>query len=311
MNMSADGVDNRIVIVGPGAMGCLYAALLTEGGGEVALLDYRRERAAEIARQGVILVEQEQERTVHVPCQAEAELLGSAALVVILTKAYDTLAATQHSAALVGESTAVLTLQNGLGNYQQIADCIPLAQMLAGATTAGATLLDTGKVKVAARGEIALGSPAGDEELAQQVAGILSSAGLVARTETDVDALLWRKALVNAAINPLTALTHRRNGELLDNADLRQLLRMVAEETYEVGSQLGIGWGHFDPYALVEQVCERTASNKSSMLQDVEAGRRTETDSINGYIAHQAQQAGLAAPLNEALTALVRAQATV
>ncbi len=300
--------NDRVAVVGPGAMGCLYAALLAEGGVDVLLLDYRPARAAKIEAQGIIVVEEGRERAVHVPCRADVESAGTVALVIIFTKAYDTAAAIEHSLPVIGKNTAVLTLQNGLGNYQQIARHVPLPQVLAGTTTAGAAMLGVGKIQVASRGEIVLGSPAGEKAAARRAIDVFAAAGLNARMEDDVEAILWRKALVNAAINPLTALTGRRNGELLEDADLRRLLGRVADETYSVGEHLGIGWGEFDPRLVVEDVCRKTASNRSSMLQDVQAGRRTEIDSINGYIWRQARQQGLPAPLNEVLTILVKAQ---
>lgn len=299
------GAGESVLVVGPGALGCLYAGLLVEAGAQAALLDHRPERAREISATGVRLVEAGIERTVAVPCLLRTELTRPATLVLVLVKAFDTAAAAAEAAPAIGPGTAVLTLQNGLGNYQKLARVVPLQRLLAGSTTAGATLLGAAKVLVAARGEVTLGSPTGDEALANRAAALLGGAGLTVTVAADVDAVLWRKALVNAAINPLTALTDRRNGELLSDPGLRRLLARVAEETHAIGERLGIAWGRFDPAQSVEQVCRATAGNRSSMLQDVTSGRRTEIGGINGYIAAQAAAIGMPAPLNEALAALV------
>jgi 2-dehydropantoate 2-reductase len=226
-------------------------------------------------------------------------------LLILFTKAYDTPDALGFAAPVIAANTTVLTLQNGLGNYEVLATRVPLSKVLAGSTSSGATLTGPGEVRVVAIGEAVLGNPAGKRERAEEVAGMLSDAHLPTRVTDNVDAALWRKAIINAAINPLGALTRCLNGELLEVPALRTLLGRVAEETYAVALALGLPLENMEPVAMVEQVCEDTAANQCSMLQDVLTGRRTEIQQINGEIARRAQAAGIAAPLNEALVALV------
>ncbi len=297
----------RVIIVGPGAMGCLHAGLLGQTPHlQVSLLDHRADRAKLIHQQGSIIEAPTGTYTVPVPCSADPYEFRPADLMIIFTKAYDTAAAAQHAAPLAGEDTAVLTLQNGLGNYEVLQEYFPEEQVLAGTTASGATLLAPGRVRQAGLSEIILGSPADNQPLAQRVAELLQSAGLAARVTEDVDALLWRKVLINCAINPLTALTRRRNGELLESAVLRELLERVAEEVYEVGKAAGVEWGDFAPGQEVKKVCQATAANQSSMLQDVLGGRRTEVDYITGAVSRTAQEVGAQAPLCQCLTALVK-----
>ena len=299
--------DSRsVVIVGPGAMGCLHAGLLGRMPHlDVALLDYHADRAAVIDEQGIIIEAPADTYTVSVPCTANAQELGTADLVIIFTKAYDTAAAAQNCAPVVGPATTVLTLQNGLGNYQTLQEDLPAEQVLAGTTSTGATLLDVGRVRQAGLGQIVLGSPTGNEAIADSTVELLKSAGLEVKLTADVDALLWRKVLINCAINPLTALTRRRNGELLESAALRDLAGQVAEEVYRVGQAVGIDWAGFDPRREVEEVCRTTAANQSSMLQDILVGRRTEVEYITGAVADAAERHGAAALLCQCLTALV------
>jgi len=295
-----------VVIVGPGAMGCLHAALLGRVPHlEVTLLDHRADRAELINEQGVTIEAPADTYTVPVPCTADAQDLSTADLVIIFTKGYDTAAAARNCASVVGPATAVLTLQNGLGNYQVLQQNLPAEQVLAGTTSTGATLLDTGRVRQAGIGSIMLGSPTGNQSLSDETAKLLKSAGLEVEVTTDVDALLWRKVLINCAINPLTALTRLRNGELLERAALLALAKEVATEVYEVGQAVGIDWGEFDSHREVEEVCQATAANQSSMLQDILAGRRTEVEYITGAVADAAERHGVAAPLCQCLTALI------
>lgn len=297
----------HIIIVGPGAMGCLHAALLAEAGLRVTLLDHRAERAARLAHDGLSLeMPDGSTRTVAVPATAQAESVGSADLVLLFTKAYDTEGAIRHAAPVIGDDTSVLTLQNGLGNYEILQRHVLPAQVLAGVTSSGATLLGVGRIRVAGIGAIALGSPVGNRERAEAAAGLFRQADLTAQVTDNVDAALWRKAIINAAINPLGALTGRRNGELLQHPPLRRLLGRVAQEAHQVALAARQPLADLDPVATVEEVCQATAANQCSMLQDVLAGRRTEIEQINGEIVQRGKATSLPTPLNEALVALIK-----
>ena len=302
----AQAASDHVVIVGPGAMGCLHAALLSRAPNvEVSLLDHRPARAEHIQRRGVIVETPDGIKTVPVSCTADPLTLPPADLLLVFTKAYDTEAALVSAAPLISSRTAVLTLQNGLGNYQTCQQHVSPGQVLAGTTSSGATLLGPGRIRQAAVGEIVLGSPAGNSELAQRGAALLESAGLMVSVTHDVEAVLWCKAVINCAINPLTALTRRRNGELLEIAPLRELMVRVACEVHTVAAAAGVDLKDVAPAALVKEVCAATATNQSSMLQDVLAGRRTEIDYINGAVANVARDYNIRAPLCECLAALI------
>ncbi len=288
-------------------MGCLHGALLSRAAEiDVCLLDHRPQRAAQIQHQGVIVESAQSTDTVPIHCTADPGDLPAPDLLIVFTKAYDAEAAIRRSEPLIGSHTAVLTLQNGLGNYQILQEYVAPEEVLAGTTSSGATLLGPGHIRQAGVGEIVLGSPVGNSDLAGRAAAIFESARLSVQITDDVDAILWRKTLINCAINPLTALTRLSNGELLEIPALHKLLMQVAEEVYEVGTVVGTDWGDFAPVKAVEQVCTATAANQSSMLQDVQAARRTEIDYINGAIAQIAREHHTTTPLCECLTALVR-----
>ena len=288
-------------------MGCLHAALLAEAGVRVTLLDHNPERAAALTRSGLFLeMPDGSTRTVAVPATAHPAEIGTADLVLLLTKAYDTEAAVRHAAPVIGEETSVLTLQNGLGNYEILQRHVPPAQVSAGVTSSGATLLGAGRIRVAGIGTIILGSPVGEQGRAEKAAQVFRQGGLAAQVTPDVDAALWRKAIVNAAINPLGALTGRRNGQLLEHPPLRRLLGRVAQEAHQVALAAGLPLADLDPVAAVEEVCQATAANQCSMLQDVLAQRRTEIEQINGEIVRRGRVAGVATPLNEALMGLIK-----
>ncbi|NPV48945.1 MAG: 2-dehydropantoate 2-reductase [Armatimonadetes bacterium] len=290
-----------IAIVGPGAMGLMHAAYLARQGLNVALVDHRSDRAQRLTANGFIVEDETGQWQAHVPCHATPDF-GPVDLLLVFVKAYVTREALTRARPLIGPRTRLLTLQNGLGNLEVLQDFQTPEYVLAGTTSSGATLIGEGRVRVAAVGQMVVG---GTEAAA--LAEVFSAAGLPATTTDDVPTVLWRKAVVNSAINPLTALTGLRNGQLLDIPALRSLLRQVAQESATVGRTLGHGLCPARMPDEVEEICRLTANNRSSMLQDLSAGRRTEVEQINGEIAAAAREAGLSAPLNATLAALVRA----
>lgn len=294
-----------VLVIGPGAMGCLHAAMLAGSELRSALLDHRSERAAHINEHGIALEEDGEERTVPVRCSADPAELGPAGFALVFVKAYDTVAAMEHALPALAEDATVLTLQNGLGNYERISELTSPARVLAGTTTTGATLLGDGHVKVAGRGVMRFGSPSGNNRRVRAAEGLLVRGGIEHGTTHAVDDMLWAKAIMNAAINPLTALTGLRNGALVESDELREMLRAVVREATLIARKSGI-FVREDIVPAVETVCEQTGDNRSSMLQDVSAGRRTEIDFINGEIARRAEKYGVDAPMCRLLTALIR-----
>ena len=296
------------LIVGPGAMGCLHVALLAEAGVDVVLLDYKADRAAAVNARGIRLTWPDGRRqTVRVRVVATPEEVDEPAFIVLMIKAYSTAAAVRHALAAAGPNTVWVTLQNGLGNVEQILREAGDVAVLAGVTTSGANLADVGAVNVAGLGRTTVGPAAGATlRHAEKFAAIWRMAFDVEVVQDPMPAI-WRKVVVNAAINPLGALSGRRNGELMEIRQLRTLALAIAREAAGVARAVGVELGDgFDPEAAVEAVCEATAGNRCSMLQDVERGRRTEIDYINGAIARMAP-AHQPAELNAAVTALIKA----
>lgn len=294
-----------VLVVGPGAMGCLHAALLAESGIRIGLLDHDAERARRISERGITLERAGQERTVPMRCSADAAEFAPTRLALLFVKAYDTEEAVQHTLPALGDDGGILTLQNGLGNHERITGIVPEVRVLAGTTTAGATLLGEGHVREAGRGFVHLGSPSGNFRRAREAIGFLRGAGIEAELAQSVTDVLWAKAIVNAAINPLSALTGLPNGRLAESEGLRALLDAVVEEAANIGRMSG-AFVQEGIVNAVQAICRETGENRSSMLQDLSAGRRTEIDFINGEIVRRAEARGLKAPLCAMLTALVK-----
>lgn len=298
-----------IAIVGPGAMGCLFAVQLTEAGHDVLLVDKNPKRAQSIQTSGISVEGISGERTVKINICSDTHGQQPRSLVIFCVKAYDTQAACETAAPLIGPDTSVLTLQNGLGNVEILCESFGATKVLGGTTVLGANTIGWGKIHHAGIGETVIGYV--DEKglpKRDAVVELLSSAGLQVQGTDDLVGLLWTKLIVNVGINALTALLKVPNGELLSDKSAHELMHEAVREALLVCRVKKIRLLHEDPIKKVEQVAEFTATNKSSMLQDVLKGSVTEIDFINGAVADQAEKVGLEAPVNRTLHRLVSAQ---
>ena len=297
----------KIVIVGPGAMGSLFAAFLSRTKEEVWLLDKNKERAAKINQQGIRVEGVSGQWQAAVKATAETKDIERADLVIICVKSYDTKSAIISVKTLVGEDTSVLTLQNGLRNIEIIAEIVGADKVIGGITNMGATLLDAGRLRHAGKGETIIGKIDGKIPVEMRaIREVFNKAGLETRISRDIKGFLWSKLLINAGINALTAITRLPNGKLLDFEGTRKILRMAVTEGIKVAKRKRIKLIYDDPLAKVESVCEATADNISSMLQDVLRKKRTEIDFINGVIVRQGQELGIPVPVNLLLLDLVK-----
>jgi 2-dehydropantoate 2-reductase len=298
----------KIVIVGPGAMGCLIAAFLAHRTKEeVCLLDSREERAKVLGQNGISVEGISGPFTVKVPVSAFPRTVGPADLVIICTKSYSTEDACKHARDLVGENTAILTLQNGIGNVQVLADQFGEERVLAGITNHGATLLGAGRVRHAGKGDTIIGRLDGKVTHAlRTIQTILTKAGLETRLSKDIESVIWSKLVINVGINALTAITRLKNGMLVECDGTRELLKSAVSEAVRISKRKRVKLVYDDPIQKVESVCKATAGNISSMLQDVVSAKRTEIDYINGAIVRQGKNLGIPTPVNDTLTHLVK-----
>lgn len=238
---------------------------------------------------------------------AVSEITGTMDLVGIFVKTYDTEQAIQDARALVGEQSWVLSLQNGIGPEEILSRYVPKGQILRGVTAQGATLVKPGMVRWAGRGPTRFGSllDSAPSEAASKVVAVLEEAGIETHYARNVHQLIWEKLLVNAAINPLTALFGVANGTLVEDPALRAILQDVTRETLPVVMAHGVQLSPSEAVQRVEGICRATSKNLSSMLQDVRRGKRTEIEFINGAVVREGERLGIPTPLNRLLTLLV------
>jgi len=223
--------------------------------------------------------------------------------VIVATKAYDT----EEAMRLLGRfhrESVFLSFQNGLDNEEIISR--HAIKVVGGVTSHGVTMEGPGRVFHAGIGSTLVGNYKGAEDRLSEIATALTEAGIETEITDDIRREIWKKVIVNAGINPLTAITGQKNGFILENPNLEMTLEAVCEEAISVAIALGLDISVDEAIAQTKEVARLTAENKSSMLQDIEKGRKTEIDSICGVIARLGRERGVPTPVNLSLMAVVK-----
>jgi 2-dehydropantoate 2-reductase len=293
-----------VLIVGTGAMACVFAARLSAAGVPVTMLGSWEDGIQHLQQQGVRVVDdQGAEQAFPVQIVTDPQACRGARLALVLVKSWQTATAANQLSICLAPDGLALTLQNGLGNREQLVQALGSRRVALGVTTLSATLLAPGLVRPAGEAVISLGAHPNLAPLTR----LLQSVGFVIETASDPHALLWGKLVINAAINPITALLGIPTGELLARSTARALLQGVVREAAAVAVAQGIRLPYPDPVVAVETIARRTTSNLSSMLQDVRRGAPTEVDAISGAIVQAGESTGVPTPLNRTLWQLVKA----
>jgi 2-dehydropantoate 2-reductase len=241
-----------------------------------------------------------------VPATSDTESIGQVDAVAFCVKCYHTESAVELARPLVGPETVVASLQNGWGNGDVLAQAFPAEQVVVGVTYNSGTVLDVATVAHPGVGPTTLGSFAdGTTEGAERLAGALSDGGLEAQVADPVRPEIWKKLILNAASLPSAALTGMTAGAMGASEDMCALMSATAAEAVAVARALGFDIDERERIDTILGVSKRAGSTKASMLQDVEGGRRTEIDVINGAVVRAADEVGVAVPLNRAFVQLI------
>jgi 2-dehydropantoate 2-reductase len=302
----------KVAVVGAGGVGGVFGGRLAAAGHDVWLVHRRREVVEALRRDGLQLDGPDGTELLTVHATDDPGQIGSVDLVLILTKSADTRAAAESSRALIGAATSVVTLQNGLGNLETIGEVLGAERALLGMTYLGAAVVGPGNVRLTAPGATFIGEPSGaPSERAVELARSFSEAGLPTQATDRLLDMVWGKLVINAAMNATCALTSASAAAALGSEAARALLGLVAEETATVARALGFTLPYADAAVRVRQHCRDVGDSKPSMLQDMERGRPTEIDAINGAVVREGKRLGVPTPYNEALLLLVKAREEV
>ena len=297
----------KVAVVGAGAMGCLYAGAFHRAGAGVTLIDVDPGHLAAINSRGLELDTRAGVETLRLAALRPEHARETVDLVVLFTKTFHTDAALEGVKSIIGPATHAMTLQNGLGNDEAVARHVARERVIAGVSTLPSDLIGPGRVRSHGEGGSKI-YPAygGDAGFAQEVADLLTAGGLPTVLEPDIRAAIWSKAIFNAAMNALCALTRRTPGFLGAHEEARALIRAVVLEGVRAAQASGVAIEAEPILDLTVVSVTDHADHEASMLQDVKAGRRTEVDAINGAIVRAAQAAGVTVPVTETLWRLVK-----
>jgi 2-dehydropantoate 2-reductase len=297
----------KIVMLGAGAMGSLFGAMLSRSEiGEIWLFDIWEEHINRIKSHGLAVESEGKELLYKVRATTDPEEVGIADLIIVFVKAYVTKDAVEYGLSMVGKETVFLSLQNGLGNIENIELVISEVKVVVGVTSQGSTMLGPGRIRHGGKGPTFVGRT--DQRITPEVeliSTLFNQSGIGTKVSDNIERLMWEKLLINVGINAVTAITGLRNGELLNHEETRTLLAGAVEEAAKVARKKGIPVGK-NPVAKVFETCKATAQNRSSMGQDIDNRRRTEIDFINGGIVREGNALGIPTPVNTTLTCLIK-----
>ena len=299
-------MSDPVVIVGTGALACLFAARLASTGIGITMLGSWPDGLRALHEHGVRLMDPGGiDRSFRIRATDDPQHCVGARNAIVLVKAWQTSRAANQLAAFLSQDGLALTLQNGLGNRETLVNRLGEQRVIQGSTTTGATLVEPGVVRPGGEGIVSLGEHPAVKSLGE----MFELAGFNIQYVSDIDALIWGKLVINAAINPLTALLRVPNGELLRIPSARQLMGELAEEVALVAAAKNIQLTVKDPVQAAEEVAQRTATNHSSMYQDMKRGAPTEIDAICGAVASQGEKVNVKTPVNRTMWHLVKAAA--
>lgn len=301
----------KILVIGAGALGSLIGGLLSKEH-DVTIIG-RSEQVWVLKRKGLRIDgitkgEFRPRALTGVPRDEDFDL------VILCVKSYNTDVTLDPLMPLLKKGTRVLSLQNGLDNEERILNFIRSnsfdSEVIGGITCHGVTYKGPGVVKHAGVGDSVIGhfgGGSGNGIMVNDIAEAFKNVGFDMATSNHIDREIWAKTIINSAINPLTAIVQGRNGVLLTNPGVRS----TAEDLIREGVAVARGYGKDLTYEEMSgrtfEVAERTSRNRSSMFQDLQRGRRTEVDSINGAIHEKACGKGLSAPVNLTMVRLIKA----
>lgn len=319
-----DDQPPRVAVYGAGAVGCYFGAKLAEAGTPVTLIG-RAAHVDAIRRDGLLFESTGTQRRIRIDAETRPEAVRDADVVLFCVKTRDTDAAARQLVPLLRPGAVVVSLQNGVDNVERMRTSG--IDALGAVVYVAAAMTGLGHLRHSGRGDLVVGecgrrpnepsggSAAGEAAAAAaspsprtlEIARLFENAGVPCRLEADVRPALWDKLVMNCAYNAISALGRARYGAIIDDADVRKLMRETIEECVAVAKADGVPLADAsEHYDAAMRLGEAMREASSSMEQDLSSGRLTEIDSLNGYVVRRGEASGVPTPANRVLTTLVR-----
>ena len=299
----------RVAVLGAGAIGGLFGAMLREGGLDVTLIDRKESHVASINSHGLRIIGHGGDRAVAIPATTDPASLGPVDVVIVQTKAMDTIQAVRAGAALFGPNTVAISFQNGLGNEENIGSVIGLERVLGGVTAQGATVVEPGVVRNFGNLPSYIGElEPGLSERAERIAAAFNAAGLETQASGALRRVMWKKFLANVALSAASGATNLTSQELMAIPELKTVCIGAMEEAALVAGAEGIALSEADKQEILAPLVslDGTGASKSSLCADLLNERPTEIDTIAGAVVRLGKAHGIPTPINQTLVAVVK-----
>lgn len=281
--------------------------MLLDGSGQDILLVHHNPKTVSIIRRNGVRLHEGSGKVLRARLDIKRFLTKNDKpdLVLLTVKSYDTRSAAASLKRVLAIGTPIMSLQNGLGNIETLTQYFPRSTILAGVTTEPALLIRTGLLKRLGSGATWIGEFGRTaSRLCETIEKMFRRAGFRTKVMTNIRGAIWAKAIVNSAINPVSALARVSNGDVLGNRYLKKAALMLLREGVAVARASRVSPSP-SPRAMLMRTLRSTEANKSSMLRDIESGRKTEIRELNGAIARYGEKLGISVPRNSLVTKLV------
>jgi len=297
----------KIVIVGPGAIGSFFYWHLYKKTKNLVVLDKNQKRAALLQKKQLTLLSGAKKETIPFAVTQDTAVLTDADLIIICVKSYDTLAVANTIKPLCGKHTWVLSVQNGFGNLEILAEVLGEERVLGAVTYTTSVSIEPGFICLESTGQTIIGKKGKKlPSVLRKIRTQFNAAGMSTSIAKDFDSVLWSKLLINCVINPLTAILQLKNGDLLQYKESQTLMHMAASEAERIAKKKRIKLLYDDVHTKIETVCKATFDHSSLMLCDVVRFRRTEIEALNGALYKMGQNSKIPTPVNFMLYKLVK-----
>ena len=295
----------RISVVGAGAVGGYFGGMFARAGAPTVFIG-RKEFAEAVGANGLLLDKSDGQERIRIEATTEMSAIQDCSLILFCVKANDTSATATQMAPFVRPDATIICLQNGVDNADRVRAAAN-AVVVPAAVYVAVSVPEPGRVKHLARGDLTIGPPS---KHTTELANVFSRAAISCRVSENIEGELWLKLLRNCALNAISALGHARYGEIARSSEAKQLMEHIIDEVLAVAAAAGVILPGVDNrasgMAAAMELAMQMAGALSSTAQDLNRGRPTEIEALNGYIAHRGAELGVPAPVNHALFTLVK-----
>ncbi len=299
----------KIAVLGAGSLGSVFGASLASAGSEVHLISRNSSYVEAVNKNGLILIEGSQQRIIKTHATSDPKSIGEVDLLIVLVKSFDTRAAIVSAKSTVGPMTAVLTLQNGLGNEEVINDELGEGHVLAGRTFVGGDAIAPGKIVSGLKGKhTIIGELNGMvTQRIKDISAKFNEAGIDTQISTTINSVIWGKLLVNVATGAIAGITGLPYGLLYQVPEVHEVALKAVNEAINVAEALGIELAEKDPEEIWQSAGIGLAAEfRTSILQSLDRGSISEIDFINGAVVRAGNQVGISTPVNSTLVGCIK-----